>query len=48
MKTLICDLCDHAETAKTFEQWVGKLRPHYASAHAEVMQGKAGLTNEEK
>jgi hypothetical protein len=48
MKTLSCDLCDHAESAETFEQWMGKLRPHYASAHAEVMQGKAGLTDEEK
>lgn len=48
MKNLTCDLCDHVESAETFEEWMGKLRPHYASAHADVMQGKAGLTDEEK
>jgi hypothetical protein len=48
MKTLTCDLCDHEESAETFEEWMGKLRPHYASAHVEVMKGKAGLTDAEQ
>lgn len=48
MKTLKCDLCDHEETAETFEEWMNKLKPHYGQAHADVMKGKAGLTDEEK
>ena len=37
MKTLKCDLCDHEETAETFEEWMNKLKPHYKAAHADVM-----------
>lgn len=37
MKTLKCDLCDHVETAETFEDWMNKLRPHYMKDHADVM-----------
>ena len=37
MKTLKCDLCDHEETADTFEAWMAALMPHYKSAHADVM-----------
>ena len=48
MKTLKCDLCDHEETAETFEEWMKALMPHYMQAHADVMKGKAGLTDEEK
>lgn len=48
MKTLKCDLCDHKETAETFEEWMNKLKPHYANTHAEVMKGKSGLTDKEK
>ena len=48
MKTLKCDLCEHEELGETFEQWMEALKPHYAEAHADVMKGKAGLTNEEQ
>ena len=48
MKTLKCDLCDHEETAETFEEWMNKLKPHYANAHAEVMKSKSDLTDKEK
>lgn len=37
MKTLSCDLCDHEESADTFDDWMKKLMPHYKSAHADVM-----------
>lgn len=37
MKTLKCDLCDHEAQGETFEAWMEALRPHYASAHADVM-----------
>lgn len=37
MKTLKCDLCDHEESAETFEQWMQALMPHYMDAHASVM-----------
>jgi hypothetical protein len=48
MKTLKCDMCDHEESAETFEEWMNKLKPHYGEAHAEFMQGKANLADEEK
>ena len=48
MKTLKCDLCDHEESAETFEEWMKALMPHYMQAHADVMKGKAGLSDEEK
>lgn len=48
MKTLKCDLCDTTAQGETFEQWMQNLMPHYMQAHAEVMQGKAGLTTEEQ
>ena len=37
MKTLKCDLCDHEETAETFEEWMNTLNPHYMKAHPEIM-----------
>jgi bacterioferritin (cytochrome b1) len=37
MKTLKCDLCDATAQGETFEEWMTTLRPHYAEAHADVM-----------
>ena len=48
MKTLQCDLCEVTAEGETFEQWMNSLRPHYMEAHADVVKGKAGLTDEEK
>ena len=48
MKTLKCDLCDHEAQGEIFEEWMNALKPHYAEAHAEVMKGKASLTEEEQ
>jgi hypothetical protein len=48
MKTLKCDLCEHEAEGETFEDWMNALKPHYGEAHAEVMKGKANLTDEEK
>lgn len=48
MKTLKCDLCDAIAQGETFEEWMRALMPHYMQAHAEVMQGKAGLTDAEQ
>jgi len=48
MKTLNCDMCDYEAQGETFEDWMNALKPHYGAAHAEVMKGKAGLTDEEK
>lgn len=48
MKKLKCDLCDHEESAETFEEWMKALMPHYMQMHAEVMKGKEGLSDEEK
>ena len=48
MKTLKCDLCDHIAEGETFEEWMNALKPHYAEAHAEVMQSKKGTPEEMK
>ena len=37
MKTLKCDLCNVTAEGETFEEWMMALRPHYAEAHADVM-----------
>lgn len=37
MKTLTCDLCEHAAEGETFEDWMKALMPHYMEAHADVM-----------
>lgn len=37
MKTLKCDLCDVTAEGETFEEWMEALKPHYAEAHADVM-----------
>lgn len=48
MKTLKCDLCEVTAEGETFEAWMQALMPHYMQAHADVMKGKAGLSDEEK
>ena len=48
MKTLKCDLCDHEESAETFEAWMDKLKPHYAEAHADVMKQKGEQSKDEQ
>ena len=48
MKTLKCDMCDYRAKGNTFEEWMGNLKPHYAEAHAEIMQSKKGTPEEMK
>ena len=48
MKTLKCDLCEHETRGETFEEWMNALKPHYAEAHAEVMNSKKGTSEEMK
>lgn len=48
MKTLKCDLCEVTAEGETFEAWIKALMPHYMQSHADVMKGKAGLSDEEK
>lgn len=48
MKTLKCDLCETTAEGETFEAWMNALVPHYIQGHADVMKGKAGLSDEEK
>ena len=38
MKILKCDLCEHKEKGETFEKWMDALKPHYFTAHADVMR----------
>ena len=38
MKTLKCDLCDYTVEGEIFEEWMNALKPHYFSAHADVMK----------
>lgn len=48
MTTLKCDLCEVTAEGETFEAWMQTLMPHYMQAHADVMNAKAGLSDEEK
>ena len=48
MKTLTCDLCDHTAEGETFDQWMEALKPHYMSAHADVMAKHVGSPEEMK
>jgi len=48
MKTLKCDLCEVTAEGETFDAWMKALMPHYMQAHADVMKGKAGLSDEQK
>ena len=48
MKKLKCDLCGHVAQGETFEEWMNALKPHYAEAHADVMQSKKGTPDEMK
>ena len=48
MKTLTCDLCDYEAQGETFEEWMNALKPHYAEAHADVMNSKKGTQEEMK
>ena len=48
MKTLKCDLCEVTAEGETFDAWMKALMPHYMQVHADVMKGKAGLSDEEK
>jgi len=47
MKTLKCDLCETTAEGETFEAWMEALKPHYFTAHADVMKdpskGKADM-----
>lgn len=47
MKTLKCDLCEHEAQGETFEDWMKSLMPHYAEAHADVMNDP-GKTEEDQ
>jgi len=47
VKTLKCDLCDHEAQGETFEDWMKNLMPHYMEAHADVMKGKDGMSEED-
>lgn len=38
MKTLSCDMCDATAQGETFKDWMMALMPHYAKAHAEIME----------
>ena len=48
MKTLKCDLCEVTAQGETFEDWMNALKPHYAEAHADVMNSKKGTPEEMK
>ena len=48
MKTLKCDLCEITAQGETFEDWMNALKTHYGEAHADFMQQKYSLSDEEK
>ena len=48
MKTVQCDLCDYTAQGDTFEAWMEAMKPHYAEAHADVMQREGAKPKEEQ
>jgi ABC-type proline/glycine betaine transport system substrate-binding protein len=38
MKTLTCDKCDYSASAPKFGEWLNAMKPHYATAHPDVMR----------
>lgn len=48
MKTLKCDMCEHEESAESFQEWMQRLKPHYAEAHADFMKAQEGKSKEEQ
>lgn len=48
MKIMKCDLCEATADGEIFEVWMQALMPHYMQAHADVIKGKAGLSDEER
>jgi hypothetical protein len=48
MKTLQCDLCDYEVQAKTFEDWMEALKPHYAETHTDFMKLQSEKSPEEQ
>lgn len=48
MKTLTCDLCGYEAQGENFGEWMNALKPHYAEAHADVMQSKKGTPDQMK
>ncbi len=48
MKTLKCDLCEVTADGETFEEWMKALHPHYMEAHADMMKGMEGMSEEDK
>ena len=48
MKTLKCDLCDEIAQGGTFEEWIEALKPHYSTAHPEVMSDSSKTKDEMK
>ena len=48
MKTLKCDLCDATAEGETFEAWMEALKPHWAEAHADLMQAKMALPEDQQ
>ena len=47
MKTLKCDLCDFVAQGETFGEWMNALKPHYGTAHADIMMKNMQLPPEE-
>ena len=41
-------MCEHEAQGETFEEWMNKLKPHYAEAHADVMKQKGEQSKDEQ
>lgn len=41
MKILTCDLCTFEASGETFDEWMDALKPHYATAHADVISNSS-------
>jgi hypothetical protein len=48
MKSMKCDMCKVSFDAEAFDAWVEQMKPHYAGAHADLMQSSADLSKEQQ
>ena len=43
-----CDMCATNFSADSFAGWMNEAKSHYTEAHPDIMQNKAGLSEEDK
>lgn len=48
MKLLVCDICNEAFAAETFEEWLQLIMPHYMEVHADIMEASKNNSKQDQ